>query len=291
MTCNPSLVFTDKAPPYQWSRTLTSFEKSPGCQFIDAHFSHGPSETGTLLIGADGYHSRTRRLLVPGPALATNHTLPIRLLGVSVIYPTSFAKKMRDLDPFFFQGGDPSTDAYMWFSFLDTPANNTRAEGDKESYECQILVSWPYRAGFLGLDDPLEVPESNIERVKLMKQISSGWTSPFKECVAAIPEDTECKIIALEDFVPKKGAWDNYEGRVTLIGDAAHAMTMCRSSPSFHHLQSFSYATRRADREHSQRRSRKPRHHRHPSTPLQPSTNLEIITLIFTNSTDTSSTS
>lgn len=124
----------------------------------------------------------------------------------------------------------------MWFSFLDTPSNNTRPECDKNTYECQILVSWPYHDGFLGLDAPMEVPESDVDRVKLMKQISSGWTSPFNECVAAIPEDTECKTIALEDFVPKKGAWDNHGGRVTLIGDAAHAMTMCPSSPflAFH---------------------------------------------------------
>lgn len=136
---------------------------------------------------------------------------------------------MRALDPFFFQGGDPETDAFMWFSFLDTPANNTR--DDRDTYECQILISWPYRAGFRGLDVPLDVPVANEDRVELMKELVDGWTNPFHECVMNIPSDAEIKAIALEDFVPRPGLWDNYDGRVTLMGDAAHAMTMCMFSP------------------------------------------------------------
>lgn len=151
----------------------------------------------------------------------------MRLLGASVIYPRDLALKMRALDPFFFQGGDPDTDAFMWFSFLDTPANNTR--DDPDTYECQILVSWPWRAGFKGLDMPLDTPEKDEERVKLMQELAEGWTEPFRECVMNIPADAAVKAIALEDFVPKPGLWDNRDGRVTLMGDAAHAMTMCMS--------------------------------------------------------------
>lgn len=154
----------------------------------------------------------------------------MRLLGASVIYPRELALKMRALDPFFFQGGDPNTDAFMWFSFLDTPANNTR--DDPDTYECQILVSWPWREGFRGMQKPLDIPDANEERVRLMKELADGWTNPFHECVMHIPADAEIKAIALEDFVPRRGMWDNRDGRVTLMGDAAHAMTMCTSFPS-----------------------------------------------------------
>lgn len=153
----------------------------------------------------------------------------MRLLGTSVVYPRHLALPMRKLDPFFFLGGDPESDAFMWFSFLDTPANNTR--DDPDTYECQILLSWPYRAGFKGREKPLDPPSSNEERIQLMKELVNGWANPFHDCVMNIPADTEIKAIALEDFVPKMNQWDNQGGRVTLIGDAAHAMTMCTSLP------------------------------------------------------------
>ncbi|KAL9012794.1 MAG: hypothetical protein Q9173_002469 [Seirophora scorigena] len=210
----------------QWSRTLYTIS-TPTPNSVTAHFTDATSATGALLVGADGSRSAVRSFLLSNnPPLAINKGLPVRLLGASVIYPRELALKMRALDPFFFQGGDPNTDAFMYFSFLDTPANNTR--DDPDTYECQILVSWPWREGFRGMQKPLDIPDANEERVRLMKELVDGWTNPFHECVMHIPADAEIKAIALEDFVPRHGMWDNRDGRVTLMGDAAHAMTMYR---------------------------------------------------------------
>ncbi|KAI4266297.1 MAG: hypothetical protein L6R38_008838 [Xanthoria sp. 2 TBL-2021] len=216
----------------QWSKSLTSIS-TPDSHTVTASFNDSTSATGTLLIGADGLRSRVRSsLLAHDPPRAINHVLPVRLLGTSVVYPRHLALQMRKLDPFFFQGGDPKSDAFMWFSFLDTPANNTRDNPD--TYECQILLSWPYREGFRGREKPLDPPSTNEERVKLMKELVDGWANPFYDCVMNIPADAEIKAIALEDFVPKKALWDNKDGRATLMGDAAHAMTMFRGDAANH---------------------------------------------------------
>ncbi|KAL8664901.1 MAG: hypothetical protein Q9168_007813 [Polycauliona sp. 1 TL-2023] len=216
----------------QWSKSLSSIDTSD-TNTVTASFNDSTSVTGTLLIGADGLRSRVRSsLLVNDPSLAINHVLPVRLLGTSVVYPRHLALPLRKLDPFFFQGGDPKTDAFMWFSFLDTPANNTR--DDPDTYECQILLSWPYREGFGGREKPLDPPSTNEERVELMKELVDGWANPFHDCVMNIPADAEIKAIALEDFVPRKEQWDNRDGRVTLMGDAAHAMTMFRGEAANH---------------------------------------------------------
>ena len=151
----------------------------------------------------------------------------MRFLGVSVVYPADIALKMRALDPFFFQGGDPQSDAYMWFSFLDTPSNNSRS-GNPDTFECQIMIGWPYRKSFLEREEPLDVPPEASERLTVMKMIAEGWAEPFRQCVMAIPAETAVQAIRLEDFVPRVGMWDNIHGRVTMVGDAAHAMTMCR---------------------------------------------------------------
>jgi len=153
----------------------------------------------------------------------------VRLLGASVIYPRPLAEKLRALDPFFFQGGDPASSAFMYYSFLDTPSNNTRPKGQEDTYECQIILSYPFRRGFKGKEQPIEVPADGPKRVVLMKSLAEGWAEPFKECVMSIPEDSDIKTIKLEDWVPRKGTWNNRGGTVTLVGDAAHAMTMCMS--------------------------------------------------------------
>jgi len=196
---------------------------------VTAHFSDHTTATGTLLVGADGTHSHARSLLVFRPQLAYNNALPIRLLGVSVIYPRPLAERIRALDPYFFQGGDPSSNVFMYYSFLDTPSNNTRPEKEKDTYECQIILSWPFQGGFKGQEESLEVPNEGPKRVALMKSLAEAWAEPFRETVMNIPEDADVKTIKLEDWIPKQETWDNLKGRATLVGDAAHAMTMCMS--------------------------------------------------------------
>ena len=184
-------------------------------------------------MGCDGNHSRVRAALFPDPDKHSNYQLPVRLLGVSTIYPGKLAAKPRVLDPFFFQGGDPNTNASHWFSFLDS--EETSGRGD-DSRDCQILVSWPHRAGFLGQDEPQETPSKASDRVTLMKKIASDWADPFHEIVQSIPQDAEPKKIVLEDWVPPHDNWTDVPGsdRVVLIGDAAHAMTMYRGEAANH---------------------------------------------------------
>ena len=163
----------------------------------------------------------------------SNHQLPVRLLGVSTVYPGSLASTVRVLDPFFFQGGDPATNAGHWFSFLDSPDSSGRGD---DSRDCQILVSWPYRSGFLECEEPLEVPAQSSDRIALMKKISSTWADPFHSIVHSIPDGIEAKPISLEDWVPPPDHWNDITGsdRVVLVGDAAHAMTMYRGEAANH---------------------------------------------------------
>ena len=64
--------------------------------------------------------------------------------------------------------------------------------------------------------------------MKFMRDVSSEWAEPFREMIQALPDDADVKTLKLEDWVPKQGMWDNKGGKATLVGDAAHAMTMCK---------------------------------------------------------------
>jgi 2-polyprenyl-6-methoxyphenol hydroxylase-like FAD-dependent oxidoreductase len=141
-------------------------------------------------------------------------------------------RRMQEQDTYFFQGGDQAASSFMFFAVQDTPFHNDRE--DQDTYACQLIVSWPYRAGFLGRDEPIEVPESQEGRLELMKEIANSWATPFRDAVFAVPEDTHIQHVHLESWKPELGAWDNLDGRATLIGDSAHTMTMFRGE-AFNH--------------------------------------------------------
>lgn len=211
----------------QWNKSISSISQTSETA-VRCEFSDNSGAEGTLLVGCDGSRSKTRSLLCSlagnkTPVRSENYQLPVRLIGVSAALPSRVALKMRALDPFFLQAGDPATSNFFWFSFLDTPTNNDR-EG-RDTYECQILISWPYRKDG---SNNIEIPCRNVDKIKLMHSLADGWVEPFREVVQSIPEETEPKIISLEDWpTPPKGSWSNLGGTATLVGDSAHAMTMC----------------------------------------------------------------
>jgi hypothetical protein len=112
---------------------------------------------------------------------------------------------------------------------LDAPGNGTAAEdGIGSEYSCQICVSWPVREGFFGGTEPLAYPSTNEAKLELMKSFAKTWAEPFSSLVLEIPESTEVKNVELCDFAPPKDLRGT--GRVVLMGDAFHAMAMCKLS-------------------------------------------------------------
>ncbi|KAK2768631.1 hypothetical protein FQN54_000487 [Arachnomyces sp. PD_36] len=203
----------------QWSKTVKDVESTE--ESVTVYFEDGTSCTGCILAACDGSRSRVRSILYPSNY--KNYKLPIRFLGATAHYTVEQAAQVRAIDPVFFQGTDSRTDTYLYFSFLDTPHN---FEDSSDKYVCQIVVSWPFRPGFLGENEPLEVPQSHTDRVSLMKRLTATWAEPFRSLVHNLPDDNEAVCINLEDWIPEKGAHGT--GRIALVGDAAHSMTMFR---------------------------------------------------------------
>ncbi|PUU74557.1 hypothetical protein B9Z19DRAFT_432831 [Tuber borchii] len=206
----------------QWNKKLANIKQNEGG--LVAIFEDGTSASGTLLVGAEGSRSRTRQILCPNNYQLI--PLPVRLTGCAVRLTSSRVAPLRALDPLLFQGAHPETEDYFWFSIIDTPATN--ADGG-DYYTVQLLVSWR-------LDDPVkdEVSPDNAERLENMKRRASRFAEPIRSAILDIPSDTEVMEIKLGDWPCFD--WDNFGGRVTLAGDAAHAMTMYRGEGANHSL-------------------------------------------------------
>ncbi|KAI1129208.1 hypothetical protein F5Y10DRAFT_158928 [Nemania abortiva] len=223
----------------QWGKSLSSFVPSVSSggggegeseeKGITVNFTDGTSVHGAILIAADGSNSKTRSLLL-GDAAAALHQLPVRLLGVTATFSAAEMTPLRAIDPLFFQGAHPGTGDFMWFSALSTPETNGSAGSSQPFYEAQINLSWVVK----GPEDG--VPATNSERLVKMKEMvrrGTGFHAVLRRAVEGLPDDTHVLEIKLADWPTMK--WEG-NGLVTLLGDAAHAMTMYRGEAANHGL-------------------------------------------------------
>lgn len=67
-----------------------------------------------------------------------------------------------------------------------------------------------------------------------MKELSENWAEPFRSIIHSLPPGAEAKELIIQDWVPGSGGnvWDNRGGKVTLVGDSAHPMIMCKTPTS-----------------------------------------------------------
>lgn len=206
----------------EWGKRLDAVEdRDDG---VVAVFEDGTRVEGALVVGVEGSNSRTRKTLAPESY--RNTQLPIRFTGAALDLTPEQVQPLKDIDPLLFQGCHPVTGTFFWFSMLETPLVNGTDRTGHERYRVQVMVSWPVKSS----DD--EVKVTDAERLEDMKRRATEFNPILRNVVHAIPTGSEVIEIVLQDWpcLP----WDNHDGKVTLAGDAAHAMTMYRGEAANH---------------------------------------------------------
>lgn len=184
---------TRQGIPVSFDKKLTGVE-TPGGQGVVVHFEDGTTARGDLLLGCDGIHSRTRRLVLPdAPTTAYlglidcggfAHVPELRhLSGPQVM---TFGKRA-----FFGYVVKPSGEAY-WFSNVPWPQEPERGELAALSND-----AWKERLLELHENDP----------------------QPISRIIEATPAEAMGRW-PLRDLPPLP-IW--HSGPVCVLGDAAHA--------------------------------------------------------------------
>ena len=203
-----------------WGKQYTSFEANRDS--VTVHFADGSQVEGSLLLGVDGKSSRIKRMLL-GDEKANLHPLPIGFMGLTLHLSPEKMKPFRNIHPVFWQGTHPTSGYYVFFSMLSTPNSNGSLGTADEYCEAQLNLSWHIKQN----GETPKGSEALMAKLKGAAVAGTGFFPSLRDAVLAIPDDSSVKDLKLEDWPTQE--WQSVNGRVTLLGDAAHTMTMCKS--------------------------------------------------------------
>jgi 2-polyprenyl-6-methoxyphenol hydroxylase-like FAD-dependent oxidoreductase len=204
--------FLGKGLDIQWNKQAKQYELTE--QGVVVHFEDGTEARGDVLVGADGSKSHICRQL-RGSDLETS-LLPVTVMGTTIRINGEQFKKFQAvsrthgivLGP---ETGVEGTYA-MFFSLNDCNI-------EKDEYDMLISFSWLNESSLNNL------PDSQVEKVALAKKVALSFCEPFRSLVQNIADDQPIHDVRVTEKIPKP--WNN-QGKVTLVGDAAHSMSMFR---------------------------------------------------------------
>ncbi len=182
-------------------------------QGVVALFEDGTRALGTVLVGADGGGSLVRRSLFPDGG-AEPEDLPFAFMNIATSYTAEQALFLKKtMNPHVDVGVHPKS-MYLGLFLLDMPDPKK-----PETWIFYVLASWPKKTS--------EDFENSGDRLQRLRDNMDDWAEPYKSAVAWIPDGTHVAKDSLTCWEPKP--WNNHGGRVTLAGDAAHAINHCKS--------------------------------------------------------------
>ncbi|EGD85013.1 hypothetical protein H112_08736 [Trichophyton rubrum D6] len=203
----------------RYNKALKDITMSRDGRTATVHFEDGTSSTGQFVIAADGARSTARQLLL-GKKRGAIRRLPYAATFVHARFTAEQALYLRSFHPLYIAGIHPSG----YFSFFGM--HDAEDPDRPETWTFFFYISWKY-----SLEEQDRTSSwSNKQRLDQVKSFAKDFCDPWKSAFEWIPDDHQAWYMGLTDFDPGSDGhyWNNHGGRVTLAGDAAHAMTYQR---------------------------------------------------------------
>ncbi|PGG97983.1 hypothetical protein AJ80_09605 [Polytolypa hystricis UAMH7299] len=193
----------------QYGKTLVDVAFNESGKGVIATFSDGTLVSGTMIIGADGPRSRVRETAMESaekagvtkfPIFHTNMTVSYgdaeKALYVRKRYPTSYLALSENC-----------------FHAFQSISSMPDGPDHPESWIFHMAMAWLGES-----DNQMSYPE----RLALIKSRAEGLGEPARSAFLWLPDDTEVHKADISYWISQP--WNNREGRLTLVGDAAHPM-------------------------------------------------------------------
>ncbi|KAF2163171.1 hypothetical protein M409DRAFT_26614 [Zasmidium cellare ATCC 36951] len=199
-------------------RTLRTLEDDP---VVTAHFTDNTTFTGALIVAADGANSDVRQAIFPSGQGASQQ-VPYGGVNMHVKYnDASIARFLRkSLSPIQAIGVHPKG-YWLWLSVQEVP------EPDKPE-DWTFQLQWTWKMG----PDTTSLAKLDLE--KLRAEAEASFADPFKTAWTKIPSSTRVSANRISTWPPQAVPADLFQGKVALLGDAAHPMTFHRGQGMNH---------------------------------------------------------
>ena len=166
-------------------------------------FADGSTKTASLVIGADGIHSKVRQYIIPGAAPKYSGLMAI----------TSAVPKDKLRFPSGFDATRPASISAKAGAFIMAPQGVHGEEflvGTQRPFPEQNRVGWEQLTG------------SKDDLLGMLRKDQSSWPDLVQSAMEAI----ELESINIWPFyvIPKLEKWASPRSRVIIVGDAAHAI-------------------------------------------------------------------
>jgi 2-polyprenyl-6-methoxyphenol hydroxylase-like FAD-dependent oxidoreductase len=193
----------------QYGMELTDAQFDPSGTGVTATFNNSTQLKASLVIGTDGPRSTIRKFAMGSESEASTSKFPIFHTNMTVCYgDADKARYLRQEFPTSYLAlSEKSYHAFQSISSMPDGPDHP------ETWVFHLAMAW------LGdTDQSMSYPE----RLALIKSKAGTLGEPARSAFTWIPEDTLVHKADISYWISKP--WNNQDGRITLAGDAAHAM-------------------------------------------------------------------
>jgi 2-polyprenyl-6-methoxyphenol hydroxylase-like FAD-dependent oxidoreductase len=214
-----ALLLLDIEGNVKFGKAFTKYEVTENG--VTAFFSDGTSEHGTLLVGAEGVTSAVRKQLLPHHRYVDTNSRV--LYGKTLITPElkeRFAPEVMNGGITVIQDSTPLTLFLEPTQFPNDASVESKGRIPKtEDYMYWVLSGHTEN---MGLSDSEFHLLNGKEAANLTLKLTEKWLPSFR-CLFELQTVSQCAPLRLISAKPERPEWKP-SARVTLLGDAAHAM-------------------------------------------------------------------
>ena len=195
-----------------------------GSDSATVFFKDGTSESGSLLVGADGLHSQVRRHYLP------NHT-PLDTGGRIIFGKTPLTSELIDVFPSgllramsMIRDPKASTPTFTVIEPVVFPPPTSRPAYPElpKDYVYWVICTQESDLSHLLSPDQLRGRISTEAAVSASKQVTAHW-HPSLRTLFELQDPSQTSVIPISTHLPSMSEWESLP-TVTLLGDAAHVM-------------------------------------------------------------------
>ncbi|KAK3681666.1 hypothetical protein B0T22DRAFT_522863 [Podospora appendiculata] len=193
----------------QYGKVLSDVAFNESGRGVIATFTDGTVVSGTMIVGSDGPRSTVREFAMGSAEKAAVIRFPIFHTNMTVSYgDADKARFVRQQYPTSYLALSP-----RHFHAFQSISSMPDGPDHPESWIFHMAMAW------LGeVDNSLGYKE----RLALIKERAAGLGEPAHSAFMWVPDDTEVHKADISYWITQP--WDNRQGRLTLVGDAAHPM-------------------------------------------------------------------